>query len=326
VRRLVLLLGLVLASLVAGVFAQAEDKVQAVRVGTLQFGTVNWELAVIADGLDRQHGFTLQPVVLADKDATSVALLSGDVDAIVTDWIWVAKQRALGRDFTFVPFSRSVGALMVDPATGPKTIADLKGKRIGVAGGATDKSWILLQAYARKTAGFDLAKTADVQFAAPPLLNELMLRGKLDGVLNFWQFNARLKDKGLVPLLTIAEILPALGIKQPPPLLGWVFSEKWAAENPAAAQGLIDASLAAKRLMQSDDAVWQKLRPKMDAESDSLFETLKAGYRAGIPDRYGPDDVAAAEQAFAVMRAVDPAAVAGLSALPPGTFYPAFRP
>ncbi len=116
-----------------------------VRVGTLQFGTVNWELGVIGDGIDAKHGFTLKPVVLADKDATSVALLSGDVDAIVTDWIWVAKQRSLGRDFTFVPFSRSVGALMVDPAKGYKTIGDLKGKSLGVAGGASDKSWVLLR-------------------------------------------------------------------------------------------------------------------------------------------------------------------------------------
>src|SRR3954468_10778759 len=145
-----------------------------IRVGTLQFGTVNWELAVIGGGLDQKHGFTLKPVVLADKDATSVALLSGDVDAIVTDWIWVAKQRSLGRDFTFVPFSRSVGALMVDPAKGYKKLGDLKGHSLGVAGGATDKSWVLLQAYAQKTENVDIAKTVDVQFAAPPMLNELM--------------------------------------------------------------------------------------------------------------------------------------------------------
>jgi NitT/TauT family transport system substrate-binding protein len=297
-----------------------------VRVGTLQFGTVNWELGVIGDGIDEQHGFTLKPVVLADKDATSVALLSGEVDAIVTDWIWVAKQRSLGRDFTFVPFSRSVGALMVDPAKGYKSLGDLKGKRLGIAGGASDKSWVLLQAYARKTEGMDVAKAVDAQFAAPPMLNELMLRGKLDGVLNFWNFNARLKEQGMVPLITIGEILPTLGIKTAPPLLGWVFSEKWAKENPKLAEGLIDASYEAKRAMKSDDALWQKLRPKMDADSDSLFEILKAGYREGIPEGYSEADVAAAAEAFDLMRGIDPNAVGGLEALPAGTFWPSYRP
>jgi NitT/TauT family transport system substrate-binding protein len=321
------LCSLVLAalSLIALSFGPAEAAPE-IRVGTLQFGTVNWELGVIGGGIDRKHGFTLKPVVLADKDATSVALLSGEVDAIVTDWIWVAKQRSLGRDFTFVPFSRSVGALMVDPAKGYKTLSDLKGKSLGIAGGASDKSWVLLRAYAQKTASMDLSKAIDAQFAAPPMLNELMLRGKLDGVLNFWNFNARLEEKGMVPLITIGEILPALGIKTAPPLLGWVFSEQWAEDNPALAKGLIDASYEAKHAMKTDDALWQKLRPKMDADSDSLFEILKAGYRGGIPEGYSAADVAAASEAFDLMRSIDQEAVAGLDSLPAGTFYPAYRP
>jgi NitT/TauT family transport system substrate-binding protein len=323
-RRLSTLILAALALIIGG-FGAARAAPD-VRVGTLQFGTVNWELGVIGGGIDQKHGFTLKPVVLADKDATSVALLSGDVDAIVTDWIWVAKQRSLGRDFTFVPFSRSVGALMVDPAKGYKKLSDLKGKSLGIAGGATDKSWVLLQAYARKTEALDVAKAIDVQFAAPPMLNELMMRGKLDGVLNFWNFNARLKEKGMVPLITIGEILPTLGLKTSPPLLGWVFSEKWAKDHPELAKGLIDASYEAKQAMKNDDGLWLKLRPKMDADSDSLFEILKAGYREGIPESYTEADVAAASDAFDLMRGIDPAAVGGLDKLPPGTFFPAYRP
>jgi NitT/TauT family transport system substrate-binding protein len=321
------LITLVLAALSLIAFQRgAAQAAPEIRVGTLQFGTVNWELGVIRDGLDRQHGFTLKPVVLADKDATSVALLSAEVDAIVTDWIWVAKQRSLGRDFTFVPFSRSVGAVMVDPTKGYKTLGDLKGARLGIAGGASDKSWVLLQAYARKTEDMDVKQAIDAQFAAPPMLNELMLRGQLDGVLNFWNFNARLREKGMVPLITIGEILPALGIKTSPPLLGWVFSEKWARDNPELAEGLIDASYAAKQAMKTDDSVWVKLRPKMDADSDGLFEILKAGYREGIPDGYSAADVSAAAEAFELMRGIDKNAVGGLDSLPAGTFYPAYRP
>jgi NitT/TauT family transport system substrate-binding protein len=185
---------------------------------------------------------------------------------------------------------------------------------------------VLLRAYAMKTESMDIAKAVDAQFAAPPMLNELMVRGKLDAVLNFWNFNARLKEKGMVPLITIGEILPALGIKTSPPLLGWVFSEKWAKDNPDLAKGLIDASYEAKHAMKTDDALWQKLRPKMDADSDSLFEILKAGYREGIPEGYSEADVAAAAEAFDLMRDIDKAAVGGLDSLPAGTFWPAYRP
>jgi len=308
------------ALLLGAMHAMAEDLPQ-IKVGALKFGTVNWELKVISDGIDKRHGFTLVRVDFADKDATSIALQSGDVDAIVTDWIWVAMQRRLGHAFTFVPFSRSVGAVMADPAKGIHSVADLAGRSIGIAGGANDKSWVLLQAYARKVAGLDLMDKADVQFGAPPLLNELVQRGKLDAVLNFWNFNARLKPKGYVVVVSIRDILPALGLDADPPLLGWVFSEQWAADHPALAKGLIDASYEAKALMKSDDAVWDKLRPIMDADEDAVFQALKEGYRDGIPDRYDRKDIAAAEGAFAVMRKVDPASVAHLEALPHGTFW-----
>jgi NitT/TauT family transport system substrate-binding protein len=64
----------------------------------------------------------------------------------------------------------------------------------------------------------------------------------------------------------------------------------------------------------------------MDAESDSLFEILKAGYREGIPEGYSAADVAAASEAFDLMRGIDPNAVGGLEQLPAGTFFPAYRP
>ena len=86
-----------------------------VKIGTLKFGTVNWELDVIkTNGLDKAAGLDLEIVDLASTGATTVALQAGSVDVIVTDWLWVTRQRAAGAHFTFVPFSTSVGALM-DP-------------------------------------------------------------------------------------------------------------------------------------------------------------------------------------------------------------------
>ncbi|HWA50034.1 MAG TPA: ABC transporter substrate-binding protein [Dongiaceae bacterium] len=319
--KLALILCLVLGLALTGAQSAAAAELPQIRVGTLKFGTVNWELAVISEGLDRQHGFILKRVDFADKDATSIALQSGEVDAIVTDWIWVAAQRKLGHNYTFVPFSRAVGAVMADPAKGIRSVADLAGRSIGIAGGASDKSWVLLQAYARKTANLELKDKADVQFGAPPLLNELALRGKLDAVLNFWNFNARLKSQGFVPVVSIRDILPELGLEADPPLLGWVFAESWATEHPTLATGLIDASYAAKRRMKSDDAVWDRLRPMMDAEDDILFQALKEGFREGAPDGYVREDIAAAESAFALMRQADPASVGNLDSLPEGTFW-----
>jgi len=110
-----------------------------VRVGTLKFGTVNWELDVMArHGLDRAHGFTLKTQDFAGKDGANVALQGGSVDIIMTDWLWVAKRRAMGGDFTFAPHSHITGGLMVGKDSGINGIADLKGRKIGIGGGELD--------------------------------------------------------------------------------------------------------------------------------------------------------------------------------------------
>ncbi|HEX6958316.1 MAG TPA: ABC transporter substrate-binding protein [Ferrovibrio sp.] len=297
-----------------------------IRIGVLKFGTARWEMAVIADEIDQRHGFRLKTAELADKDAASVALLAGQVDVIVTDWLWVAKQRQRGRRYTFFPFSNAVGAVMAHPSADIRSVSDLKGRRLGIAGGATDKSWILLQAFARKSGDFDLAASADVQFAAPPLLNELLLRRRLDAVLTFWQFAARLADQGMQPVAKIADILPALGLTTPPPLLGWVFDEDWAGRHAALAGGFLDASREAKQAMKARDDVWQTLRPMMAAATDHEFALLRHGYQEGIPSGDEGADIAAAEKTFELMREFTPAAVADLDALPAGTFWQDRRP
>src|SRR3546814_2443642 len=72
---------------------------ETIRVGVLKFGTVNWEISTIQrHGLDERHGFALDVLELASNQATTVALQAGEVDVIVSDWLWVSRQRAeIGR-------------------------------------------------------------------------------------------------------------------------------------------------------------------------------------------------------------------------------------
>ena len=131
------------------VAAAASASGHQVRVGVLKFGTVHWELDVIkTHAFAEKQGIDLQIVELGSKRATAVALQGGGADVIVTDWIWVSRQRVEGRDYAFAPYSLSVGGLMVRPDSGIAELSDLAGRKVGVAGGPVDKSWLLLQAYA----------------------------------------------------------------------------------------------------------------------------------------------------------------------------------
>ncbi|MBV9538973.1 MAG: ABC transporter substrate-binding protein, partial [Acidisphaera sp.] len=142
--------------------ARAADR-QAIRLGVVQFGTVQWIADVIRrHRLDAAHGFALEAVPLANTDAGRIAVMAGQADVVVLDWPFVAVQREAGRKLCFAPFSSSTGGIVGRPNGDIRTLADLKGRRLGVAGGPADKSWLVVQAAARKTAGLDLAKAAQL--------------------------------------------------------------------------------------------------------------------------------------------------------------------
>ena len=319
IRRL---LGCVVLS--AAVLSSAVAAERAVlRVGILQFGTVSWELDVMQrHGFAEREGIEVRLVPLALKDAANVAIQGGEVDIIANDWIWVSRMRSEGSDYAFAPYSQAVGGISVRPDAGVTQFADLKGKRLGVAGGALDKSWLLLRAYARRSVGEDAASFLRPQFAAPPLLNELVTRGELPAALNFWHYGARLAAAGLPEVLGMKEILATLGIGDEMPLVGWVFGERWAQVNPAAVAGFLRASTAAKALLRESDAAWEDLRPSMRVDDEASFVALREGFRAGIPKAAGEEGERAAARAFAILAAEGGEALVGPArALAPGTFW-----
>lgn len=294
-----------------------------VRVGVLEFGTVNWELDTIKHyGLDVEHGIRLDTVGLAGRDATAIALRGGEVNAIVIDWVWVSRERAEGYDYTFIPFSKAVGALVVPAGSQIESLADLEGTRVGIAGGPLDKSWLILRALAEQDYGLDLTTALEPVFGAPPLLHEELRAGRLDAVITYWHFVAELEAEGMHRVLDVLEAGRQLGMESDPPLLGFVFSESWAAENPEAVTGLMQASRAAKELLATDQEAWERLRPLVRPKDDAHFAALIEGYRAGIPTSWGPQEREDAERVFAIMAELGGEELVGPSGrLEPGTFW-----
>jgi NitT/TauT family transport system substrate-binding protein len=296
-----------------------------IRVGVLGFGTVNWELDVmLRHELAKKRGIDLVVVPLASGDASTIALQGGSVDVIVSDWLWVSRQRADANLFSFVTYSNAVGSVIVDKDSPIKTLADLKGKKIGVSGGPSDKIWLLLRAHSQRNLGADVANTALPTFGAPPLLNELMQRQQLDAVLNTWAYTARLEAKGMRRLIELPEILAGLGVKGAIPLIGWVFREEWAAKNQEALNAFFAASTDAKHLMLTDDE-WLKLKPKMKAENDAIFISLRDKFRAGIP-KCAPNPMADITLTYKVLADIGGEKLVGKATqLSKDTFWPGYQ-
>jgi len=190
------------ALLLGAVSAMAETP--TLKAAVLKIGTVNWELDVIKHNeLDTKNGFNLEVQGLAGNPATRVAFQGGEVDIVVADWIWVARQRADGKDYVFIPYSTAVGGLMVKKDSGLNSLEDLKGKKIGIAGGPVDKSWLLIQALATQQFGLDLVSETEQVFGAPPLIFKSALSGDVDGAINFWHFGAKMQAAGMTPLVSV---------------------------------------------------------------------------------------------------------------------------
>lgn len=293
-----------------------------IRIGVLAFGTVDWELSALQNALETASAdFKLDVRRLANPEAGKIALQSGAVDMIVSDWIWVSKLRATGSDFTFYPYSMTSGALVVADTSPIRTLKDLKGKRLGIAGGELDKNWLLLQALAQKEQ-LDLNADVDKVFGAPPLLNQQIKQNRIDAVLNYWHFAARLEAQGYRQIIDGQGIVKALDIEEDVPSLGYVFKHSWAMSHKNAVNGFLAASRQAKNRLCTSDAAWQKIIPLTQAEDALTQNKLRQRYCEGRIEHWGEQEQQAAGRIYAMLRTLSNKQLTGDSeSLQPGTFW-----
>lgn len=302
--------------------AEGACAAESLRVGVLKFGTVSWELDVIRrHGFDAAEGFAVEPVELASTPATLVALQAESVDTVVSDWFWVSRQRAGGADWTFFPFSTALGGVLVAPQSPLHSLADLKGRRLGIAGSAVDKSWLILRAAARSLNGLDLERDTEKSFAAPPLLDEELKAGRLDAVLTYWPFAARLEARGMRQIISVDDALHTLGFESAVPMVGYVVGERWAVQHHALVMAFVRASRRAEALLAASDEEWTRIAPRTGAHDAAELQKLRDAYRAGIPRHWGDQERRDAERLYALLAKAGGEALTGPAPLlAPGTF------
>jgi NitT/TauT family transport system substrate-binding protein len=316
------MLGFAFAAMVmlaAQTSAMAEDRI---RLAVQRTGTLAWEIDVIrTHGLDRKLDIAIESIELASTEAGKIALKGGSTDLMLSDWLWVARERSLGDNLVFYPSSSTLGAVMV-PAQSPiRAIIDLRGKKLAVAGGPLDKSWLLLQALARRE-GVDLKKQATVVYGAPPLLSEKALQGEIDATLTFWNFCADLESKGYRRAIAMDDVIKGLGTRGPVALVGYTFDGTWAARNRSTVERFLAAIRQAKDVLASSEAEWRRLAPRIGATNAKALAIYRQRYGEGVVRRPLAEDEADARALYLVLAEIGGAELVGPAReLPAGTFY-----
>lgn len=295
-----------------------------IRIGMLASGTVNWEVtAARNEGFDQANGIAIEGIRLASPDAAKIALQGDAVDLIVTDWIWVAQQRAAGQaDFTFIPYSAHQGVVLVRADAPIDSLVGLKGKRIGVAGGGLDKNWLLLRGVMMEKYGFDPETAAEPVFGAPALLTEQLRLGRLDALLAYWHFAVKLEAGGYRRLVDGKVLLEGLGADPQMASLGFVFRERWARQRREVLQSFLRAMNSARDVLCSVDEIWGKVAFLTGEARPEIQQALRKGYCAGRSTVTGPAQQASAEKVWALLRRVGKEDHSSrLAGLPKGVFW-----
>jgi NitT/TauT family transport system substrate-binding protein len=310
---------LVVLTLAVATGATAADRI---RLAVQKTGTLAWELDVIrTHGLDRKRDLDITTIELASTEAGKIALKGGSADLMLSDWLWVARERSLGDALVFYPSSSTLGAVMVPAQSTIRDIADLKGRKLAVAGGPIDKSWLLLQALARR-GNIDFKKEATIVYGAPPLLTQKALQGETDATLTFWNFCAELESKGFARAVAMDDVMKGLGAKGPVAIVGYTFDSAFAARNRTAVDGFLAAAREAKEIMATSESEWQRLAPRVGTSDPSTLAIYRKRYAEGITRRNVQDEEADAAALYRVLAEIGGADLTGSAReLAPGTFY-----
>lgn len=287
-----------------------------VRAGLQASGTFSWMLhAIEYFGIDRELDLSIDGVTYATKEATELALMAGDVDVTVDDFVNVVLMRSRGVPVRAVyPYTLALGGLLVRADSDIRSIADLRGRVIGAAS-LSDKSLLILRVLTTSVYDFDPQFDSETMAAAAPLMTELALRGDMDAVLPFWHFAARMVGSGeFREIATVHGMLDELGMSSELPNLVVLANDE--TNREALGKFLQALDMAAERMKQ-DDGIWESILAEglYSLPDESLMVSVRERWEASLPNRWDDSIVAGLVELVEQMVRVAGADVVGTATL-----------
>ena len=257
---------LLLIALPAAGAAVAADKVKVVALEGSQLFPVQ---IMQTKGIAAKHGIEIDLQRVASPTASYTVMQSGDFHIGFGGWLSVAVLRAKGFKLSNVYSMVSYTNDVIVKADSPlKAMSELKGKRIGLFGGANAATTWLFRVVSVKYFGFDPTKEAKIHFGAPPLLMGMMDRGDLDALLLLDPFITRLLETGKYRSIAALGKLWREKTGQSPMLVSVTVDETWAKANPDVVKRFVAAFKEALIYLRDTPEAWTELAKGMGIKTD----------------------------------------------------------
>jgi NitT/TauT family transport system substrate-binding protein len=297
--------------------ARAEGDGGTVRLLYNEPGTNSFVPFVIKKfALDKKHGFVLAPIPTTTTQAAITSIQAGGADVATFGWNDVGRMIDNGIGVIGVaPFLRWGADFIVVPTDSPiKTLADLKGKRVG-AGYKTALNWIVMRAVGEKMYGIDIEKEATPYEGSPTLLRGLIENGQLDATHIFNSIEPSMVATGKFrPLAKISDLVHMFGLPDTPFLL-YAFDTKYVTAKPDNVRAFVAAYEDAVKILRTDDAVWLE-RGKQLEFSDDVSALFRREARTDIWLDFAPDTEGNIRNVFDVLLPIAGAEALGIVKMP----------
>jgi len=266
----------VAATLLAGGIAPdaaAADKVKVVALEGSQLFPVQ---IMQTKGIAAKHGIEIDLMRVASPTASYTVMQTGDFNIGFGGWLSVAVLRAKGfklsNVYSMVSYTND---LMVKADSPIKSISELKGKRLGLFGGANAATTWLFRVVSVKFFGFDPTKDAKIHFGAPPLLVGMLERGELDAILILDPFITQLLETGKFRSIGNLGRIWQEKTGQHPMLVAVTVNEPWAKANPDVVKRFVLAFKEALTYLKTRPEVWPEIAKAMRVKTDKGTALLR---------------------------------------------------
>jgi len=156
-----------------------------------------------------------------------------------------------------------------------RSYEDLKGKKIGVFGGAAGASANLFRAVCQAYFGFDPAKDSTIQYGAAPLLAGLLEKGEIDAFLSLDPVAAKELATGKVR--TIGDIGDIYQQRTGEAAFSGCinFMESYAEKNPAAVSGFLSAFVEGVKYLRAHPDAWIELSKSLGVDDPKAANLVR---------------------------------------------------